>query len=269
MFVRNNLKTTEVFLDKREALAKACVVAEFNVSEGTLPPIETTASGGRLVTSLQLSEGFSIDETTTLGEVSCRLVGCNASLRYGDKISVLYMMQVSPDEEFGSNMPHTHLKLYEFILEDNSRIPFYTLVDERLFRSLDGRVCTDERVGEGAVGYVHSRKTKRAVQYSTQSLALLPGTVLCKDYGSLKKSDKAAASYEPRSRRGKGCLTPTFGTTANGTTARVGATLAVAPTPTMPQQQGKARLDPTFRATARVAPTPTTKKKNKKIRGKP
>ncbi|KAA6318327.1 hypothetical protein EZS27_031650 [termite gut metagenome] len=269
MFVRNNLKTTEVFLDKREALAKACVVAEFNVSEGTLPPIETKASGDRLVTSLQLSEGFSIDETTTLGEVSSRLVGCNASLRYGDKLSILYLMQVRPDEEFGSCMPHTQLKRYEFVLKNDSRIPFYTLVDERLFRSLDGRVCTDVLVGEGAVGYVHSRKTKRTVQYSTQSLALLPGTVLCRDYGSMKKSDKAASSYEPRSRRGKACLTPTFGTTANGMTARVGATLAVAPTPIMPQQQGKARLDPTFRATARVAPTPTTKKKNKKIRGKP
>ncbi|KAA6336265.1 hypothetical protein EZS27_015581, partial [termite gut metagenome] len=114
--------------------------------------------------------------------------------------------------------PHTQLKRYEFVLKGDSRIPFYTLVDERLFRSLDGRVCTDAQVGEGAVGYVHSRKTKRTVHYSTQSLALLPGTVLCRDYGSMKKSDKAASSYKPRSRRGKACLTPTFGTTANGTT---------------------------------------------------
>jgi hypothetical protein len=74
----------------------------------------------------------------------------------------------------------------------------------------------------------------------------------------MKKSDEAAASYVPRSRRGKACLTPTFKTTANGMIARVGATLAVAPTPIMPQQQGKARLDPTLGATARVAPTPTT-----------
>jgi hypothetical protein len=92
-------------------------------------------------------------------------------------------------------MPHTQLKGYEFVLEGDSRILFYTLVDERLFRSVEGRVCTDEQVGEGAVGYVHSRKTKRTVQYSTQSLVLLPGTVLCREYGSLKKSDKAAASY--------------------------------------------------------------------------
>jgi hypothetical protein len=39
VFVKNNLKATEVFLDKREALAEALVVAEFTISEGTLPTI--------------------------------------------------------------------------------------------------------------------------------------------------------------------------------------------------------------------------------------
>ncbi|KAA6319282.1 hypothetical protein EZS27_030807 [termite gut metagenome] len=203
MFVKNNLRATDVFLDKREALAKTCIVAEFNVSEGTLPPIETKASGDRLLTSLRLPMGFLIDETTTLGEVSSRLAGCNASLRYGDKISILYMIQVRPSEEFGLCMPHAQLTLYEFVLEGDSRIPFYTLVDERLFRAVDGHVGTDEQVGEGAVGYVHSRKTKRCTEYSTQSLALLPGTALCRTYGSLRKSDKAAASYEKRVERRK------------------------------------------------------------------
>ncbi|KAA6331753.1 hypothetical protein EZS27_019672 [termite gut metagenome] len=56
-----------MFLDKREALAKACVVAKFNVSEGSLPPIETKASGDRLLTSLRLPVR-SIDETTTFKE---------------------------------------------------------------------------------------------------------------------------------------------------------------------------------------------------------
>jgi hypothetical protein len=195
MFVKNNQRATDVFLDKREALAKACVVAEFNVSEGTLPPIETKASADRLLTSLRLPVGFAINETTTLGEVSSRLVGCNASLRYGDRISILHMIQVRPSEEFGSCMPHAQLTLYEFFLEGDSRIPFYTLMDERLFRAVDGHVGTDAQVGEGAVGYVHSRKTKRCTEYSTQSLALLPGTVLCRAYGSLRKSDKAATSY--------------------------------------------------------------------------
>jgi hypothetical protein len=283
MFVKNNLRTTEVFLDKREALAKACVVAEFNISEGSLPPIETTASGDRLVTSLQLSEGFSIDETTTLGEVSSRLVGCNASLCYGDRISILYLMQVRPDEEFGSCMPHAQLTLHEFVLEGDSRIPFYTLVDERLFRAVEGRVCTDGQVGEGAVGYVHSRKTKRCTEYSTQSLVLLPDTVLCRAYGSFRKSDKAAASYESR-RRGDPCgrpqnNNPTTGaptTTANGMPANR-ATARVAP-PTTISQQGKACPTTGVNGTTGrgIAQTPVKtkraktlqEKRKKKIRGK-
>jgi hypothetical protein len=139
-----------------------------------------------------------------LGEVSSHLVGCNASLRYGDKISILYLMQVRPQREINFYMPHAELKLYEFVLEPDSRIPFYTLVDERLFRAKDGYVCTDEQVGEGAVGYVHSRKTKRCTEYSSQSLALLPGTVLCRAYGSIEKSYEAAASYGAKKRVGVG-----------------------------------------------------------------
>ncbi|KAA6349043.1 hypothetical protein EZS27_003530 [termite gut metagenome] len=201
VFVKNNLKATEVFLDKGEALAEACMVVEFNISEGTLPTIETTVSGNRLVTSLQLPLGVSINEATTLGEVSFSLVGCNASLRYGDKISILYLMQVRPQREINFYMPHAELKLYEFVLKPDSRIPFYTLVDERLFRVKDGYIGTDEYVGEGAVGYyVHSRKTKRCTEYSTQSLVLLPGTVLCRTYGSVKKSYEAVANYGAKER---------------------------------------------------------------------
>jgi hypothetical protein len=109
-------------------------------------------------------------------------------------------MQVRPQREINFYMPHAELKLYEFMLKGDSRIPFYTLVDEHLFRAKNGYVCTDEQVGEGAVGYVHSRKTKRCTEYSTQSLVLLPDTVLCHTYGSLEKSYEAAASYGAKER---------------------------------------------------------------------
>ncbi|KAA6333323.1 hypothetical protein EZS27_018253 [termite gut metagenome] len=112
-------------------------------------------------------------------------------------------MQVRPQREVTFYMPHAELKLYEFVLEGNSRIPFYTLVDERLFRTKDGYVCTDEQIGEGAVGYVYSRKTKRCTEYSTQSLVLLPCTVLCHTYSSLEKSYEAAASYGAKVESGK------------------------------------------------------------------
>jgi hypothetical protein len=46
-------------------------------------------------------------------------------------------------------------------------------------------------------------KTKHYTEYPTQSLALLPGTVLCCAYGSPKKSDKAAASYGKKVESGR------------------------------------------------------------------
>ncbi|KAA6308861.1 hypothetical protein EZS27_039547, partial [termite gut metagenome] len=130
MFVKNNLKTAEVFLDKREAMLRACVVSAFNVSLGTLAPVETAAAGSRLITSLCLPADFEISGTTTLGEVSVGLLACNASLRCGDKLSILYMRQVRPDRAVESYLPCAELKRYEFELDTHSRIPFYTLADE-------------------------------------------------------------------------------------------------------------------------------------------
>ncbi|KAA6328364.1 hypothetical protein EZS27_022733 [termite gut metagenome] len=41
IFVKNNLKATEVFLDKQETTLEVCVITEFNVSMETLPSIDT------------------------------------------------------------------------------------------------------------------------------------------------------------------------------------------------------------------------------------
>jgi hypothetical protein len=72
------------------------VVSAFNISYGTLPSIETVVEGNRLISSLHLPTSFTITENTTLEEISSGLVTSNASLRYGDKISVVYLQQVRP-----------------------------------------------------------------------------------------------------------------------------------------------------------------------------
>ncbi|KAA6336947.1 hypothetical protein EZS27_014938, partial [termite gut metagenome] len=110
----------------------------------------------------------------------------------------LYMRQVRPDRAVESYLPCAELKRYEFELDTHSRIPFYTLADESLFQAVEGRVGTGEHVGEGAVGYVWSRKTRKGTLYSTQSLVLLPGTTLCDEYGSEDKSHESADSYRTK-----------------------------------------------------------------------
>ncbi|KAA6324150.1 hypothetical protein EZS27_026488, partial [termite gut metagenome] len=77
LFMKYNLSSVNVYLTKEEAAVKACVVAPYQVSHGTLPPIEISVQGNNLVSSLRLPQGFAITDATTFGNVSTALLSAN------------------------------------------------------------------------------------------------------------------------------------------------------------------------------------------------
>ncbi|KAA6315026.1 hypothetical protein EZS27_034452, partial [termite gut metagenome] len=62
LFMKYNLGSVSVYLTKEEAALKACVVAPYQVSHGTLSPIEMSVQGNNLVSSLCLPQGFAITD---------------------------------------------------------------------------------------------------------------------------------------------------------------------------------------------------------------
>ncbi|KAA6331272.1 hypothetical protein EZS27_020097 [termite gut metagenome] len=86
LLLKYNLNKAPVYFTMSEAEAKACVVAPYKVTQGTLRPIKLEVRGDMLISSIRSPEGFSITEdVTTLGEVSRALLSVNMYMKEGIK----------------------------------------------------------------------------------------------------------------------------------------------------------------------------------------
>jgi hypothetical protein len=116
LFIKENLSRTEVYLSKEEVAGKACVVAPYGISKGSLCPIEAVAQGDVLTTSLRVPRSFELTADTTTEEVSAALLAANPDLRRDDRITILHLIQ----DISLSGVPHITMKRYEFTLDLDS-----------------------------------------------------------------------------------------------------------------------------------------------------
>lgn len=87
MFAKYNLGKVKIYLDKNEVLNKACVVAPYNITIGSLPSIDISVQADSLVTSIRVPQGFLITEASTIGEVSAALLSASSDMKRGDQVS--------------------------------------------------------------------------------------------------------------------------------------------------------------------------------------
>ncbi|KAA6332426.1 hypothetical protein EZS27_019075 [termite gut metagenome] len=191
-FMKYNLGGPKVYLTKSEATVKACVVAPYTISQGSLQPIEMTQSTGMLVTSIRLPQGFDITATTTVGEVSLALIKQNASMQKGDQLSLVHLVQTITGEK---NIPRVLLRLHEFVLNPASQTIFYDQIPKALFTVNGGYVSTDANAEAGGIAYVLSRREGSKLLVSTQTITLTPGNTIYKKYSSEEKKQEALESY--------------------------------------------------------------------------
>ncbi|KAA6321111.1 hypothetical protein EZS27_029199, partial [termite gut metagenome] len=186
VLMKQNLGKAEVYLDRNEAEGKACVVAAYRISEGSLPPIETTIQGDRIVTSLRLADDFTVTDNCVLGDVASELIHANRFLEHGDRLTIIHLEQVMIRER-ERMIPRVFMNRYEFVLDSSSRIPFRTLVPEAVFQAANGQVGTDNALSTGGIAYIVSREVRDKRYVSSQSIALTPDNEVYPAYSSEEK----------------------------------------------------------------------------------
>ncbi|KAA6332413.1 hypothetical protein EZS27_019077 [termite gut metagenome] len=192
LFIKNNLGKVKAYLSKKEAAVKACVVAPYQISEGTLPAVGMRAQGKGLVSSIRLPKSFRMTEEMTVGKVSKAILSANRAMHKGDKLSIIHLAQsVYPDD----GMPYVRQCLYEFELNPASGEVFHEQMPPSLFDAVNGYAGTGEGLETGGVAYVWSRRKGDKVCVSTQSIVLTPDNELYELYASEDKRQSAAESY--------------------------------------------------------------------------
>lgn len=189
-FVRANLGAVPVYLTKSEAKQGGSVVAGYLVTLGTLPSINVTMGAGDVATTDISLGSMSITASTTLKAFSNAVVNNNRDYEYGDQISAFIATQTVNSE---SHVPYVKIEAVEVTLNENDEeTVLRDIVGPEAFSVVDGKLAAGAMVN-GAITWVHSRKTKNGTQVSTQhfvtSNSILP------NYQSAAQMNAAIDSY--------------------------------------------------------------------------
>lgn len=189
-FLSTNLGIVPVYLTKDEARQGGNVAANYQVTRGSLPSITVQAGTGDVpVTDISLGS-LTLGPSTTLKEFSKAVVNNNSDFEYGDQISAFIATQSVNIE---TQVPYVKILSVELTLDRNdSETLLRDVVGAEGFSMVDNHLGASQPV-EGAVTWVHSRKTQNGTKVSTQRF-YVTNSILA-SYQSLQKRSAAIKSY--------------------------------------------------------------------------
>lgn len=208
-FVSANLSANQVALTKSEAAAGAAVVAPYQVTRGSLNPVEITGNrGDSAITNINMPE-LDITDTTYIGEFAAELLD-NNNLPEGAQLSLIrYIQKV---DEAGT--PYISCQKFEVILDRNDLRPLAAFIPEGyLTGGSDNGKFLGVKVDDwqGGFALVISKTVAGRLYVSTSTITLTPSTTTYDTYTSEARKQAAIDSY--------GVGTETFLSSNNANTA--------------------------------------------------
>lgn len=172
MFVKTNLsrKDVGVYLPKNIFLQGGCVIDAYTITEGTLPRIEVSgAAGAPKVTDVELGEGFTITDSTTVKAFSDAVVSHNGhKFKYGDQLSCYIIRQ----KNTSGGCPYVTVEAYEVTLDSSENsLKLRDIVNSNGFSVSNGYLAAGQAVVGGIV-WVYSRTENSKYFVSTQNIVV-------------------------------------------------------------------------------------------------
>lgn len=190
MFVGKNIGGVPVYLPKSVAAQGGCVVAAYQITEGSLNSIQVSAgTGGVPITDIALG-ALVIDPDTTLGDFSKAIILNNNGWQDGDQLTFFRFDQ---DQNSVTGVPYVNVYSAKVELNSADDVTLLSdLVEAYGFSSVDGKVGNDATVNGGCV-WVHSRKTAEGTEVSTQTIYVT--NAMLADYQTTTARIEAILSY--------------------------------------------------------------------------
>lgn len=194
-FVSANIANTLVALTKSDVNNGTAVVAPYRITSGTLPNISVNLSGQNLVSDLIVGN-LTIDENTTIGELSTALIENNNGITQGMQLSIIVNLQLATTN---SNVPYIVARAYEMLIEPDNGAELTTVIPDGILTA----VTTTERVlaistddlGVGAGTFILSHTIGGKTYVSTQSLVMFGVNSIYTSFTSAGKWIQAIQSY--------------------------------------------------------------------------
>ena len=191
-FMSLNLsRGTRVYLTRGEVMQGACVVADYQVARGTLPPIEVSLlESGRMQTNIALGDDFQITATTTVAEFTQAVLANNDNrFKEGDQIACFLAEQLTSSRD---NIPYVKMKTCRVILDSENYAKLFKCVKSECFAAYEGYLASRDAVA-GGIAWIHTREVDGKTKVSTQKLAV--NNTLLSTYTSAAARSAAITSY--------------------------------------------------------------------------
>lgn len=195
-FMSLNVASSRIYLPKSFANQGACVVDAYTMTQGSLPSIETSATGDGWNTNLYLQNASALPQNPTVKEVSEQLLAANPALREGDQLSFIRLTQQTNPV---TGVPYVVVRKYEVILSTSSvRFFFdYMPADYIAFNLSNNPNCIEVLDSGNAGGFlmILSRTISGKTYVSSQNIIVANNAALIDAYSSSSAQQAAIDSY--------------------------------------------------------------------------
>lgn len=191
-FVSKNLNAVKVYLTREEANAGACVCAPYQLTHGSLSPIQTYGEGVGARTNIYLGNNFEITNSTTVGQISAAIINNNDGWVEGMQLAYISAIQ-STNATTGHPMVQGYL--YSFTLNLADTTPVRELIPEFGLSVVSGYIGHGASAGSGGFAWIKSSIGPNGnILVSSQRLVLTDNDLFGVYSGAAQRGN-AIASY--------------------------------------------------------------------------
>lgn len=195
-FMSLNVAGSRIYLPKSFANQGACIVDAYTMTQGSLPSIETTATGDGWDTNLFLENASQLPNNPTVKEVSEQLLAANPALREGDQLSFIRLTQQTNPV---TGVPYVVVRKYEVLLNTSSIKFFFDYMpkDYIAFNLTANPNCIEVLDSGNAGGFllILSRTISGKTYVSSQNIVVANNATLIDAYSSSNAQQTAIDSY--------------------------------------------------------------------------
>lgn len=164
-FMQLNVNNARVALTRQEAVQGACIIDGFQITQGTIAPVEITKVGDIWRSSLLLG-GLTIDDNTTIAQFTNAIVSNNTNVEEGFQLSfVSYQQYVD-----GLGIARAICTFYEVTLNTTSTELLRDYLPAFCSQVNGGYLATNDNISLGGFTWILSNQKNGKVFVSSQSL---------------------------------------------------------------------------------------------------
>ena len=152
-FVGKNLNATKIYLTREQANAGACVCAPYQLTHGSLSPIQVYGSGVSARTNIYLGSQFQITNATTVAEITQAIIDNNDGWVEGMQLAYVSAIQST---NVTTGYPMVQGYLYAFTLSLSDQTPVRTMIPEYGLSVVSGYIGHGASAGSGGFAWIKS-----------------------------------------------------------------------------------------------------------------